>query len=365
MPLFTKANSRRLYVLGFGILVSAGTIAAATVGDSSSVATAPSPSRPVVMVAPGLVEPVSEEVSISNVTQGTIQRIPVTEGEHVVAGQVLAELYDDDLRAVVAAAKAQLDLNRSQKEKAVNGPRAEERREASANLQDAEAVLSMAQMTFERQSALVPTRATTVESFDKARTGVQSAKARRQAMAERLALLNIGSRQEDIDIAEANVQLAAAKLQQAQAELEKSFIRSPIDGTVLRLRRRVGEQVSSTFPSIIVVVGDISQLRVRAEIDETDVGRIRIGQRAYVTADAYGALRFAGTITKIASRMGKKAVHTDDPAEKIDAKVLDTLITLDAGADMPVGLRVDVFVDADLPKGPATAALEPPASHQP
>jgi HlyD family secretion protein len=301
------------------------------------------------------VEPVSEEISVSNLIQGTIGRIPVAEGDHVIAGQILAELRNDDLRAAVSAAKAQLDLSRSQKEKAVNGPRLEERREADADLRDAEATLSMAQVTFERQSALLPRQATTAEAFDRARTAVRSAEARREALAERLALLNAGSRQEDIDIAEASVQLATAKLQEAKAMLEKSFIRAPINGTILRILRHVGEQVSATFPSIILVMGDITQLRIRVEIDETDVGRIKIGQRAYAAADAYGGRRFPGTITKIAQRMGKKGVHTDDPAEKIDAKVLDVLVTLDPGAKLPIGLRVDVFIDGDPPPEHAAA----------
>jgi HlyD family secretion protein len=312
-----------------------------------------------VIVAPGLVEPISEEISLSNLIQGTIKRIQVAEGDQVVAGQILAELDDDDLRAAVSVAKAQLEISRSQREKVVNGPRLEERREAQANLRDAEAVLSMAQVTLVRQSALLMGHATTAEAFDKARTSVQSAEARREALAEQLALLNAGSRQEDVDIAEANLQMATAKLQEAQAMLEKSFIRAPIDGAVLRILRRIGEQVSATFPSIILVMGDITQLRVRAEVDETDVGRIKLGQRADAAADAYGGRRFPGAITAIARRMGKKAVHTDDPAEKIDAKVLDVLVTLDPGADLPVGLRVDVFVKSDPPPEPAATAFMP------
>jgi HlyD family secretion protein len=309
-------------------------------------------SRSAPVAAPGLVEPGSEEISVSNLLQGTLRRASVAEGDHVVAGQILAELDNDDLAATVAAATAQLDLRRSEREKLINGARAEEREEAAANLQAATSVAAMATMTLQRRTALVATHAATAESVDQASTDLRSAAARRDAMAARMTLINAPPRREDVAIADANIALAEANLRKAQAELNKSYIRAPIDGTVLRILRRVGEQVSATFPSIVMVMGDTRTLRVRTEIDETDIGRIKVGQESYITVDAYPGRRFPGVITKIAGRMGKKAVHTDDPSEKIDAKVLDVLVTLAPGANLPVGLRVDVFVNAGLPAEP-------------
>jgi HlyD family secretion protein len=302
--------------------------------------------RSELVAAPGLIEPRSEEIAVSNVTQGVLTRIPVKEGDPVKAGQLLAELDNDDLTAAVAAAAAELDLRRSELEKLLNGARPEERRQADADLRAAQSALAMAELTLERKNSLLARRVTSVEAFDQARTDVQSARAKRDSLAERLALVNAAPRSEDVAIAQANVKLAQAALDTAKATLDKTFIRTPIDGTVLRIRRRVGEGVSQTFPSIIAIVGDISRERIRAEIDETDIGRVGVGQRVYATADAYRGQRFTGTIAKIANRMGKKSVHSDDPAEKQDAKVLEALIDLDREVRLPVGLRVDVFIEA-------------------
>jgi len=305
--------------------------------------------RSTLVAAPGVIEPLSEEIAVSNQTQGILNRIPVKEGDQLKAGQLLAELNNDDLVAAVSSAAAQLDLRRAELEKLLNGARPEERREADANVRAAESTVAMAELTLERKNALLAHRFASVEAFDQARTDVQSARARRDSLAERLALLNAAPRSEDVAIAQANVKLAEAALQTARAMLDKTLIRTPIDGTVLRILRHVGETVSQTYPSIIAVVGDISRERIRAEIDETDVGRISLGQAAYAIADAYKGQRFTGKISKIAARMGKKAVYSDDPAEKRDTKVLEAVIDLDKQESLPVGLRVDVFIEARAP----------------
>jgi HlyD family secretion protein len=94
----------------------------------------------------------------------------------------------------------------------------------------------------------------------------------------------------------------------------------------------------------VFTVADTRRLRVRADVDETDVARIAVGQPAWVTADAYGSRRFEGTVVRVGSVLGRKNIRTDEPAEKQDTKVLETLIELAPDARLPVGLRVDVFI---------------------
>lgn len=347
----------RLYL---SLLVIASTLAVGLVwmrlGVRPSVADERPLPKPDLVVAPGLVEPGSEKIALSNLLQGTIRRVLVKEGDRVVAGQVLAELENDDLNASVAAATAELALRRSERAKLINGARPEERHVAAANLRNADAIAVMAALTLQRRTTLAATHVASLEAVDQARTDLRSATARRDALAEQVELINAPPRQEDVAIADANITLAEARLRAAQAVLEKSYIRAPIEGTILRVLRRAGEQVSETFPSVVLMMGNTSTLRIRTEVDETDIGRVKIGERAYAMADAYGEERFAGVITKVAKCMGKKAVHTDDPSEKTDAKVLDVLVTLQPGIDLPVGLRMDVFITPDAP--PASALSE-------
>ena len=308
------------------------------------------PSRPApavqdVIAAAGLVNPLSEEIAAANVVQGVLTKVPFVEGDRVRAGDIVAEIEHADFEAAHSLAMGQLELRRAELEKLLNGARPEERREAVANLNDAEAILSMREAQLKRQTPLAAKGVASMEAFDQAQSNAASALARRNALAERAALINAPPRAEDVAIARANVKQAEAAVQQAKAMLDKTYIRAPIDGTVLRVLRHAGEAVSQTVPATIVIIGDISRLRVIAEIDESDIGRIEIGQRAYVTADAFPGRRSAGTVTRMAYRMGKKEVHTDDPAQKIDAKVQEATIDLDPDVQLPVGLRVDVFVE--------------------
>src|SRR6266496_837563 len=166
---------------------------------------------------------------------------------------------------------------------------------------------------------------------------------------QRHSLIDDHAREEDVALAQADLRLATTQLADAQAKYDKTLIKSPIDGLVLRKHHRAGESVSnsSTVPDPILTVGDTSVLRVRVDIDETDVDRVRVGQKAYVTADAFGDQKFWGRVVRIGNQLGPKNVRTDEPTEKVDKKILEPLIELDGHSQLPDGLRVDTYLLTD------------------
>jgi multidrug resistance efflux pump len=99
----------------------------------------------------------------------------------------------------------------------------------------------------------------------------------------------------------------------------------------------------------LLSLGDISHLRVRAEIDESDIAKLRLGQRAYVKAAAFGDRRFWGHVIRIGESLGQKRVRTTRAAEKTDRDILETLIELDETGVLPVGVRVDVYIAKGQP----------------
>lgn len=306
-----------------------------------------SPSRTVsghhVAAAPGLIEPAGEEREIGSEVVGVVREMRVDENQQVKAGEIIAVIDNSEQLARAATAKAEVSLRQAELERLVNGARAEEKREARAALSEAEASLDLARREYDRRLPLAKSGASPQSALDQATSNLNGSKARRAAMAEKLAVLETGPRGEDISAARARLRLAEANLALAEAMLEKTFVRSPISGTILRRLRVAGETVSSTPPTPIAIIGDLHGLRVRAEVDETDVGRVGVGQRVEVVADAFPDKKFGGAISRVSSRMGAKQVQTGRPTDRVDAKVLQVMIDLDAGTNLPVGLRVDAY----------------------
>lgn len=292
--------------------------------------------------APGLVEPYGEERQIASQVIGVIAKMLVEENDTVAANQPIAIVENSEQSARVAAARAQLDDAQAQLDKLVNGARPEERREARALVEQLDAELEMAKLDYDRKKPLRESGAASQAALDQAASTLHSLKMRRTASAERLAVIETGARAEDIASARALVARLKAETDFAQAQLDKFVIRSPVAGVILRRQRNAGEAVTNVDPTPIAIVGDLNRLRVRAEVDETDIGHIVVGQRVDISADAFPAQKFGGSVARIARRLGAKEVQTSRPAEKIDMKVLQVMIDLDPEVKLPVGLRVDV-----------------------
>jgi HlyD family secretion protein len=326
---------RRILTAAFAALIVAGAPRSACAGSAASAGHA--------AAAPGLVEPKGEERQIASQVIGVIGKMLVDENEPVAADQPIAIVENSEQAARVAEARANLADAQAQLDKTLNGARPEERREAVDQLAELDAELKLAQADYDRKKPLVEHGASPQAVLDQSVSNLHSLRMRRAVMAEKLAIIETGARAEDIAIARAAVERAKASAALAEAELDKFTIRSPISGVILRRERNAGEAVTNVDPTPIAIVGDLSSLRVRAEVDETDIGHIFIGQRVEVAADAFPGKIYGGTVARIAQRLGAKQIATGRPAEKVDMKVLQAMIDLDPDVKLPVGLRVDVF----------------------
>jgi HlyD family secretion protein len=310
------------------------------------------------VAGPGHVEPYSEDIKIGSELSGRLKSVFVEEGDVIHRSQVLAELENADYRAQVESAKANVAAKQAALRKVVNGARRQERDEAWSSVNEARAVMENSDSEMRRRQQLFSAGVVSREEMERYAREADVAKAQYQAKVEQHSLVDDHAREEDRSLAEADLQLSQAQLEEAQARYDKTFIRAPIDGAVLRKHHRSGESVSnsSTVPDPILTIGDRKTLRVRVDVDETDVGKVRVGQKAYVTADAFGKQRFWGRVVRVGQQLGPKNVRTDEPAEKIDTKILETLVELDPGLQLPDGLRVDAFI---VPVGGELASANP------
>jgi HlyD family secretion protein len=346
-------KSRTTLLVGFGAFLLTATVVLATRRAHESVAalTAASANHaPLPIAGPGRVEPSSEDIKIGSELSGRLKIVNVEEGDAIHHGEVLAELENADYRAQVESARANVVAKEATLRKVINGARHQERAEAWSSVNEAKAVMENSQAELHRRQELFAAGVVSREELDRFAREADVAKAKYEAAVQQHALVDDHAREEDQAFAEADVKLARAQFEEAEARYEKTFVRSPIDGTVLRKHHRSGESVSnsSTVPDPILTIGDRKILRVRVDVDETDVGKVSVGQRAYVTADAYGKQKFWGHIVRVGQQLGPKNVRTDEPTEKVDTKILETLVELDPGSALPDGLRVDAFI---LPEG--------------
>jgi HlyD family secretion protein len=344
-------KSRTVWVVGLGVfLMTTSFVVASRRAHEEHAAKAASASRvPLLIAGPGRVEPSSEDIKIGSELSGRLKTVNVEEGDSIHRGQVLAELENADYRAQVESARANVVAKEAALRKVINGARHQERAEAWSSVNEAKAVLEDAKSELHRRQELFADGVVSREELDRYSREADVAKAKYDAAVQQHALVDDRAREEDQSLAEADLKLAQAQLEEAQAVYEKTFIRSSIDGTVLRKHHRAGESVSNsaTSPDPILTIGDRKTLRVRVDVDETDVSKVSVGQRAYVTADAFGKQKFWGHVVRVGQQLGPKNVHTDEPTEKVDTKILETLVELDPGARLPDGLRVDAFILPD------------------
>jgi HlyD family secretion protein len=335
------------YVVGAAALILAGATGIALRSHGGTVLASNANLRTAnegLIAAPGRVEAISEEVRVSSELSGRLKSVNVEEGDRVKRGQVLAELENADYRARVAGAEAELVLREAELRRTINGSRAEERREAEAAKQAGQAILENVKSEAERRRGLAERGVISRDEAERYERAYRVAQAEYEQASQRFALVDAEAREEDRSKAEAKVAAARAQFEEARAVYEKNLIRAPMDGVILRKLRHTGESVSTQFDSPVITMADDSVLRVRLDVDETDVAKLKVGQRAYVTAEAYGDQRFEGRVIRVGRILGKKSVRTDEPTEHVDTKILETVVELNGGERLPLGLRVDSFV---------------------
>jgi HlyD family secretion protein len=299
-----------------------------------------------VVAGPGLVEPNSEDVQVGSELAGKLKEVLAEEGDKVKKGQVLAVLVNDDYRAQVEASRAQVDQAQAAYEKVLNGSRPQERKQSFASMQQAETVEANAKSDWERRQKLFDAGVISREELDHYRRDFTVAEDEYQEAMQQFHLVDDRQRAEDIASAKAQLDMAKAQLDGNEAVYAKTFLRAPFDGTILRKHHRTGESItnSSVTPDPVFTMGDVTGLRVRVDVDETDVSRVADGQKVYVMAAAYQGQKFWGHVIRVSGQLGHKNVQTDEPKERTDTKILETLVQMDPGVHLPVGLRVDAYI---------------------
>lgn len=187
------------------------------------------------------------------------------------------------------------------------------------------------QQRLEAEAQLQRTRQTLTQQINEARSS-------RAAIAE--------VRPIDVSVAAAMVEEAYANVKHAEANYDLSFVRSPRDGQILRVITKAGEKAGIEG---IVELGNTNQMTVVAEVYETDIHRVKVGQRASITSQGFRGL-LEGVVAQVGLRIGKKDLLGTDPAAASDARVVEVKINLSRQssqlAKSLTNLQVDVVIHA-------------------
>jgi HlyD family secretion protein len=300
-------------------------------------------SVPVALASPGRIEGRSDLVNVGAAMDGVIEKIFVKEGQRVRQGDILAELECNDLRSALQVAQAKRDSLKESRARLVRGSRDEERQAAAQKTAATRAVLAQASSQSVRMTKLFEAQEVSKLTYEEARRDEEVAQAQFQQAQKNEELVNAGPLPEDLARADADLNAAEAGIKLAEDNVNKCVIRAPITGSILRVQLREGESFALLSPRPLFSMADLSGRRVRAEVDEDDIGHVYVGQRLLISADAYSQRSFQGVVTQLAPIMGRKSITTGDPAQKADRDVLEVTADLEPKANaLPIGLRVTV-----------------------
>lgn len=307
--------------------------------------------------ASGRVEPRGGEIKLSSPTVGRIVEVSASINGKVKAGDVLVRLEDEEPRTKVAAAESEVAVRRRERDQETVTGQALDRRRAEDAVFTAERAHIAARSEFDR---LVRAEQRTpgelaVGSLEGARIVLDNAMAKLES--ERAALKRV-SGQNGMPLPtrlEVGLTQARAELALAEAALDRTRLRAPVDGTILQLAARVGELAAATPEQIMLVMGDLSTLRVRAEVEERDVAKIKHGQLVVLRTDAFGGEEFGGRVATVASALGPARLAQRGPRRPNDLDTLEVTIDVDAGSKLMPGMRVDVLFRPMDAAGPTAA----------
>jgi len=244
------------------------------------------------VVATGKVQPITK-VEVKSKASGIVTRLDTDINAHVKQGQVLAQLDQQEILAQVAAQKAQLNAAESNARAAAAAIQYDR---VSAEAPD----LPMYKNTYERNVAMSKQGVVSQQSLDDAQQRYLAAVNTRDKAVSQISVDTSKLRQ-----AQAQVAQNEASLKQLEEQLSYTTITSPMDGTILSRDVEIGDAVSSILvlgstATLVMTIGDITQVYVQGKVDESDIGKVYLGQAARIKVESFKDKTFLGKVTKIA-----------------------------------------------------------------
>lgn len=230
------------------------------------------------------------QVIVASDVAGTVVRLLVDEKSVVHAGDIIAEIRAEDTRAAIAQARARVN--------------------------ESEADVRLFETEVNRADQLYESKVGTKQAADRARRDLDAAIARRET--------------------------ASADARRLEAVLDKTVLRAPISGVVTLRNVQQGESVKEQAP--IVTIADLKKMRIEAEVDEFDAGRVSLGSEVTVKAEGYDGQQWMGKIEEIPDSVVARKLKPEDPGRPADTRVLLVKVALLEKTPLKLGQRVEMEI---------------------
>ena len=306
MLAFVKSNRIKiavvvaLVVLGGGAFMASSQATARKEAEAKAAAAA-APKSPFVAVANGKADVEGGMIQVAARRAGIVREVYVQEGDQVVKGQILARQEDDEPKLAAARAAASVE-------------------QAKAQMAQYQVQLSAAEREHKRLQGLVSTNFVAAQKVDQAADKIREAQANIQAQ-------------------RAAIATAQAALEEARYNLELTIIRAPTDGRIARRYANPGAGASTLNVSNMFDLEPEAPRIVRAEIAESALPHVAIGQTVQIAPESEPTKVYNGKVLRRAAVFGARKLQSDDPSERADDRVVEVVVSADS-APFLIGQRV-------------------------
>ncbi|HET6893434.1 MAG TPA: efflux RND transporter periplasmic adaptor subunit, partial [Pyrinomonadaceae bacterium] len=305
------------------------------------------------------------KIEVGAKVMGRVSWIGVEKGDRVQQGQVLVRLEDNEFRAQVNQARANVAAAQARLDQLRAGSRPQEKLKDRAAVLQAEATLRNAEAEYDRAEKLYRAGVSSKAELDRALAERDTARALLDAARQSSAMTDIGPRAEEIRAAQAQLQQMKAALDYTQTQLAATEIKAPITGTVLQRIVERGEMVSpsavgeSGARTSVVALADLNDLQIELDISQVDFARLKMDQRAEIIPEAFPNLKYTGFIAEIAPEANRSKatvqvkVKVENPDEQLRPEMnarVNLLAQPDQGSPQAAA-RVQVPKEAVVMKG--------------
>lgn len=323
-----------------GIARSGVSIASPAKEDTAKTATS---SITWLAAAPGRIEPRSGQVRVGAQLLGRIADVTVKLNDTVEDGELLIRLDDEEARARLQAAETEASSRKRERDAQTLDKAREDVRKAEDAVFSAERALTNARFELEYELQAKRSGSGSETRVSDARRNVTNAKDKLQKERSNYAIAQAKPDVPAPSRLELALQASRSDVAVAEALLEKTRIRAPVAGTILQLPAKAGEMVAPSPEQALVVLGDMSLVRLKAEVDEHDVSKIKTGGKVTVKSNAYPGREFEGRVSELAPTLASPKFALRGARRPTDVEVLEVTIDLEGEVPLLPGMRADAF----------------------